>query len=149
VVIPPIYQTDTADYALGYYINNMIIAIVGLWISGVIIHAIMLRVSKVYRADSLSNQRAVVTYIIEIVLTTLVAIWVAYLGVILLMIQNIDLSTAQQTITAGVIIFTMYIYELIYRTSMRWQLIVHHLAVIVIIMVTVSRFLYFEVFNIT
>lgn len=145
----PEYETEVADFALGYYVNSMIIAMVGFWVAARIIHFVMKRTFKVYRVDTFENQRAVDTYVIEIILTTLLAIWVAYLGVVLLMIQEISEETAQQLITAGLIVFSMYIFELIYRPSMRWQLIVHHLAVVVILMVTVYRFLKVEVFNLT
>jgi hypothetical protein len=67
------------------------------------------------------------TYFHEIIVTTILMIWCFVLLDPILFSINYNKDTITQMLFVGLCVIVLYVFELIYRHEMRWQLLLHHL----------------------
>ena len=107
-----------------------------LWLSSIIIRQILLR-SKYqdkFRELSEARQRNIVTYVVELVITTFVFCCQIYGGTDILF-QFKDTTSESKldwSILAIQLIVVLYIWELCYRIDIGWPLLVHHLVTLLL-----------------
>ena len=137
-------------YNMGIPINMpSLIFMMGFWVASVITTRILYKTSDTFRGMSIRHQRNVVTYILQIVATT-ISFFVFTIGFPrLITVSSIDKSFDENdTIVASMgigLVFYLYIFELIYKTELNMAIIIHHL--LTITMTALTCFMLWDTLN--
>ncbi|PBK88470.1 hypothetical protein ARMGADRAFT_970953 [Armillaria gallica] len=114
-----IYPTTVAFYSISAFLYLLL-----LYVNGKGVDFLLVRFSKEYPALSFSNKRNAVTYCLNTFWTTVAFILQIVASPMLGGYYTWDrIGEARM---AAVIISGLYIYEMVFRPSMRWTLLVHH-----------------------
>lgn len=126
VSLEVIYPTTVAFYSIPTIIYFFL-----LYVSGKFSEAVLGHFSQVFCSLSLEHQRNTVTYVLN-TFWTLVALIVQLIAFPMLLERytmfNIDLLHVATILVSG-----LYIFELTYRPTMRWSLIIHHICTLLAI----------------
>jgi len=105
------------------------------WAATVVINIIM-RTNKRFKVLSTYHQRNCITYIIEIIATTAVLVLQIVYGWNNMIYGHETTPDERKGLSyAALILTTLYTFELSYRTQTHWQLAIHHLIAIGVLMV--------------
>jgi hypothetical protein len=116
---------------------NMVVLLLTLWLLSIVIHTALNRVPT-YRKLNALKQRNVVTYVLEILVTTAALILTLVFGSDLLFKGKTGgLSDATNGRIGLLLIATLYVFELLYRNETGLPLILHHLITILLIVLLV------------
>ncbi|KAF8910868.1 hypothetical protein CPB85DRAFT_1304931 [Mucidula mucida] len=119
IVMQQVYPTTVAFYP----IPTLIYAVI-LYIMAKGVQLGLVRWSPNFRALSFENQRNTVTYVLNTIWTTVALVFQGLSSPMLR--QEYSLESLSQLRIAAVIVSVLYIFELTYRPSMRWPLMIHH-----------------------
>ncbi|KAK0459310.1 uncharacterized protein EV420DRAFT_314593 [Desarmillaria tabescens] len=114
-----IYPTTVAFYSIPVFLYMPL-----LYVNGKGVDFLLVRFSKEYPNLSFANRRNVATYCLNAFWTTVAFILQSVASPMLG--EHYTWDRIGEARMAAVIISGLYIYELIFRTSMRWPLLVHH-----------------------
>ncbi|KAK0477124.1 hypothetical protein IW261DRAFT_306345 [Armillaria novae-zelandiae] len=121
-----IYPTTVAFYSIPTIVYFFL-----LYVNGKFSEAVLRHFSKVFCSLSHEHQRNTVTYVLN-TFWTLVALIVQLIAFPVLLERytmfNIDLVHVATILVSG-----LYIFELTYRPTMRWPLIIHHICTLLAI----------------
>ncbi|KAF9037888.1 hypothetical protein BDZ89DRAFT_1061460 [Hymenopellis radicata] len=115
-----IYPTTVAFYGIPTFVYFII-----LYLSGKLTELAFLRFSTVFPALSFENKRNTVTYGLNTFYTT-IALLLQLLSSPMLA-EKYTLNRMGEIRFACVVVSGLYLYEMIYRSNMRWTLLVHHI----------------------
>lgn len=104
-----------------------IVYLVALYSNAKLLEYLFQRFSEVYRTISHAKKRSCVMYVLSIIHTT--AALALQLAASPSLVKKYTVQRTEFIIIAGVIVSFLYLFELVYRESIRPQLFVHHLAV--------------------
>lgn len=136
-----------SDFKTGWYLNLFFITLICTWLFAFGIEVFGRAFWFKFRKMALAHQRAVVSYIIEILYQTAFFSWALYLLIKVVWIEEevlIQDTLIAQMILVSMMLCALYTWELIYRISLRWQIFAHHLTVIVFTMVFVFRIEHYD-----
>lgn len=128
------FEHPLSGHGLGWYANVLIEMFVALWLISWVMDIIFWKWWEKYQKMSILTRRNVITYFHEIVITSVLLIWALYLLDSILFYPDYNKSNLTQLLFIGMILIVLYLFELIYRLEMRWQLILHHLVTITLLM---------------
>eukprot|EP01102_Stenamoeba_stenopodia_P011110 TRINITY_DN339_c0_g3_i2.p1 TRINITY_DN339_c0_g3~~TRINITY_DN339_c0_g3_i2.p1 ORF type:complete len:889 (+),score=191.51 TRINITY_DN339_c0_g3_i2:204-2870(+) len=134
-------------FTYGYFLNVFIITIVGMWLISWLIEFFGRSFWFKFRKMALAHQRAVVSYILELLVQTAVLGWELYIYSTITWIdkdQDFQGNIIRQAVLACSIVGALYIWELIYRISLRGQILAHHLVVLILMMTIIYRLDYYD-----
>ncbi|KAK0212270.1 hypothetical protein DFS33DRAFT_14658 [Desarmillaria ectypa] len=114
-----IYPTTVAFYSIPVFLYMLL-----LYVNGKGAELLLVRFSKEYAALSFANRRNVVTYCLS-TFWTMVA-FILQIVASPMLGGYYTWNRIGEARVAAVIISGLYTYELVFRTSMRWPLLVHH-----------------------
>ncbi|KAF9067972.1 hypothetical protein BDP27DRAFT_1267003 [Rhodocollybia butyracea] len=126
-----VYMTTVAFFSVSCVCYMLI-----LYIIAKTIEMFLCRFSVCYRELSFANQRNTTTYVLDILITTA--------GLVLQLISSPVLVSRYTFNNFGMLKVTallisgLYIFELTYRSSMRWPLMIHHFSTIFSIVLLLS-----------
>jgi len=84
-------------------------------------------------------RRNIITYFHEIVITTGCLIWILILVDPIIFNPAFTPDILRQLGLVALILCAMYLFELIYRLEMRWQLILHHILTIALVIMSIYK----------
>lgn len=137
---PPIEDYDLYSFhqypwmALNYFL--------ALWVVAVVAHKALGRYCDSYKNLAMDKQRNVISYVLQLLITTLVFVVQLYAGRdILFRLNDAPTPATIHWLTYSILMINvLYIWELIYRISIGWPLLLHHLVTILLIQLVTATF---------
>jgi hypothetical protein len=155
-------------HAVGFWAVNVFYTLGIFWLISWVLDLVFSRVWPVYRKASILTRfvsakqkrngffkppftrllqpslidlcrRNIITYFHEIFITTAAMIWMFTLLDPILFNPDFTPDRLRQLGTIALILCCMYLFELIYRLEMRWQLILHHLLTIMLVIMSIYK----------
>lgn len=122
-------------YDMGIPINmSELTFMISFWIFSLFMTRILNSKSEKFRNMTIRQKRNVITYILQLIVTTVSLLMFTFLFPRIITITSINKSfTQQDTIVASIgigLILQLYIFELIYKIHTNWSLIIHHILTI-------------------
>lgn len=108
---------------------------VGMLLTARVAHILLLQRSSVYRKESGKNRTCIITYIFEVVFTS-AALVLLYAARRLFTDDALSAHDTRRLYAAIHLLFALYIFEIIYRPAMRVSLLIHHLATVGLVAIT-------------
>jgi len=118
---------------------NVIYIFLFFWISSFLLDIVLWRLVKEYKINKLEVRRNIVTYILEIVVGTALMIWIAVLFNLISTKGEYTLYRFQQSTFVALVLLVLYLYEMLYREGLRWQILIHHCVTISIVLIGIQR----------
>lgn len=120
----------------------------GYWIVSLILYKFLMY-NQVFKNMSHSSKRNVITYILELVATTISFFILTIEAPRLITVTDVEKQFDEFLgISAGIsLMFYLYIFEIIYKASINIQLAVHH--VLTIVMTLLTCFMVWDTFNVS
>lgn len=128
------FEYPLSAHDIGWYANVLVEMMVSLWLISWLMDILFWKFWEKYQKMSILTRRNIITYFHEIAVTSVLLVWMLYLVDSLLFRPDYNKSNITQLLFIGMILIVLYIFELIYRLEMRWQLILHHLVTITLLM---------------
>eukprot|EP01122_Echinamoeba_exundans_P009505 TRINITY_DN3391_c0_g1_i1.p1 TRINITY_DN3391_c0_g1~~TRINITY_DN3391_c0_g1_i1.p1 ORF type:complete len:609 (-),score=109.36 TRINITY_DN3391_c0_g1_i1:135-1865(-) len=129
-----------SNQSIGFNAALLIELFVALWFVSWVAELVLSRKWKVFRHANVQTRRNIMTYFHEIIITTILMVWCFVLLDPLLFSINYNKDTITQMLFVGLCVIVLYVFELIYRHEMRWQLLLHHLVTILLVILCIYKF---------
>eukprot|EP00808_Paulinella_micropora_P009301 g58327.t1 len=129
---------------VGFGAGTFVVSLGLLYVAARVVHEAFLLfkyTAPIYERLDVSKQRNVVTYVLEIIITSVQLPWVMTLLVQLWWRDQfrIDEHLRDQGELNALLLSGLFVFELLYRVETPWQLLVHHAAAILLMLAALIR----------
>uniref|UniRef100_A0A7S2U133 TLC domain-containing protein n=1 Tax=Lotharella oceanica TaxID=641309 RepID=A0A7S2U133_9EUKA len=115
---------------------NVFVCFGATLVISILIHFLLGALKKSFKSLDIYRQRNCVTYVLELIYTTIVlALQIEYGWNVVLYGADVNTNERKGLSYAAVTLTTLYLFELIYRVRTHWQLMVHHFIAVGVLLV--------------
>jgi len=134
----------SSDIAFGFLSLVLVLVLGCMWLLSISLDWWLDAHCVAYHIAEPSHKRNMITYMLELSVTPILFFWNCWLIYRITITASFAEQHVLQAGTTGLVLIALYLFELLYRFETRWQLVLHHVATIVLLCVALYRFEHFS-----